>query len=217
MRKTQLSAFIVAALVLAACEPTPPTATPLAASASEICGGLDPTCVFDGEWTLNWETTNPANPLFPGESFSCDGTVTLTDHLNGSSFEGTWFINPDGSCDAISPVSGEVQQGRIRADGGLNFFMEVPPLEGPVKGEDNIWEDIFAGTGVTVPALIIGCGLDNVDNQMNGALIGPNRTTLSASASASLTCEEDVILLGDGTVIIVSDEIQLQIRFEGDR
>jgi len=220
MRKTQLSAFIVAALVLAACEPTPPTAAPLTRD-SGICGGdgdgeVRRTCVFDGTWTLNYETTNPANPWHPGESFSCDGTVTVTDHLNEFSFEGTWFMNPDGSCDAISPVSGEVQQGRLRADGGLNFFMEVPPPEGPVKSEDDIWEDVFAGTGVIIQALIAGCNINDADNQMNGALTA-NSTKLLASASASVTCEEEVILLGDGTVIIVSEEIQLQIRFDGNR
>lgn len=216
MTKMQSWAFVAAAFVLAACEPTPPTATPLAAPESVICGADAQTCTFDGTWTLNYETTNPANPIFPGDSFSCDGSITLTDYLNDYSFEGTWFINPDGSCGAISPVSGEVQQGRIRADGGLDFFLEVPPLTGPEKSEDDIWEDIFAGTGVIVPALLVGCGIADADNQMDGALIGPSRRTLSASASAKLTCDQVFIFVGDD-ILQVTDDVHLQIRFDGNR
>jgi hypothetical protein len=49
---------------------------------------------------------------------------------------------------------------------------------------------------------------------MNGAIAGPQ---LSASASASLTCEDTVIFLPDGSVVTVSDQLRLLIRFTGDR
>ena len=202
MRKTQLSAFIVAVLVLAACEPTPPTATPLAASASEICGDLDATCVFDGTWTLSIDEA----------SLTCSGSITLTDHLNGFSFEGTWLIETLGDCSQGSPVSGEVQEGRIRADGGLNFFMAVPPAEGLVKDVDNIWQDIFRGSGV-IDLNEFTCAISGTDNQMNGALSG---SALSASASGALICDQQVLIVGDN-VILIDDVTRIQIRFDGTR
>lgn len=202
MRKTQLSAFIVAVLVLAACEPTPPTATPLAASASEICGDLDATCVFDGTWTLSIDEA----------SLNCSGSITLTDHLNGFSFEGTWLIETLGDCSQGSPVSGEVQEGRIRDDGGVNFFMEVPPPVGLVKSVDNIWTDIFRGSGV-IDLDEFQCAIVDMDNQMNGALSG---SALSASATAALSCDEEVLIIGDN-VILIEEVARAQIRFNGTR
>ncbi len=204
MRTTQLSAFIVAALVLAACEPTPPTATPLPALTSEICGGDARTCVFDGTWTLLVEQDFV---------FTCPGSITLTDHLNGSSFEGTWFIEDSGACSDGSPVSGEVFAGLVRDDGGVEFFMEVPPLEGAVKDEDDIWEDIFAGAGILANNTFSGCAIRDTDNQMNGALLGQD---LAASASAALNCETEFFVVG-GEIFVIENLIRLQVRFEGDR
>ena len=208
MRKTQLSAFIVAALVLAACEPTPPTAAPLGLDPSEICGGApdDPirTCAFTGIWTL-----------FVEEDFvfTCPGSITLTDHLNGQSFEGTWLIPATDDCSDGSPVSGEVFAGLIRDDGGVEFFMEVPPLEGAVKDEDDIWEDIFAGAGIFENNAFSGCTIRDADNQMNGALVGQS---LAASASSALNCEDEFLIVGD-QILVVEDLIRIQIRFEGNR
>lgn len=204
MRTTQLSAFIVAALVLAACEPTPPTATPLPPLASEICGGSDRTCAFDGFWTLYVEEDFV---------FTCPGSITLTDYLNGQSFEGTWFIEDSSDCNDGSPVTGEVFGGLIRDDGGLEFFMEVPPLEGAVKDEDDIWEDIFAGAGIFENNAFSGCEIRDADNQMNGALAGQN---LSASASSALNCEDEFLIVGD-QILVVEDLIRIQIRFDGNR
>ena len=204
MRKTQLSAFIVAALVLAACEPTPPSAPPRDAQESQICAGEDRTCQFSGSWELN------LNDEF---FFICDGSVSITDHLNGITFEGTWFIDDSGDCSAGSPITGEVQAGRIRADGGLNFFMEVPPPEGLVKDEDDIWEDIFAGAGVLDPTIFAGCTISDADNQMNGALTG---SRMAVSASAALSCEDEIIFVGDN-VLVVEALVPIQVRFEGNR
>lgn len=204
MRKTQLSAFIVAAFVLAACEPTPPTATPLPALDSEICGGDARTCAFNGSWTL-----------FVEEDFvfTCPGSITLTDHLNGSSFEGTWLIEDSGGCSDGSPVSGEVFAGLLRDDGGVEFFMEVPPLQGAVKGEDDIWEDIFAGAGIFANNTFSGCAISDADNQMNGALVGQD---LEVSASAALNCENEFFVIG-GEIFVIENLIRLQVRFEGNR
>jgi hypothetical protein len=209
MRKTQLSAFIVAALVLAACEPTPPTAAPLAALSSEICGGTDRTCDFDGTWTMNVNLDNdPVDYVF-----ACPGSITLTDHLNGQTFEGTWLIEDLSDCSGGSPVSGEVFAGLIRDDGGVEFFMEVPPLEGAVKDEDDIWEDIFGGAGIFGNNAFSGCTIRDADNQMNGALLGSD---LAASASAALNCEDEFFIVGD-QILVVEALIRIQVRFEGDR
>jgi hypothetical protein len=214
MRKTQLSAFIVAALVLAACEPTPPTAAPLAPLASEICGGsadggIRRTCGFDGTWTLLVNVDN--DPV--DHVFTCPGSITLTDHLNGQSFEGTWLIEEDNDCSDGSPVSGEVFAGLIRDDGGIEFFMEVPPLEGAVKDEDDIWEDIFAGAGIFGNNAFSGCTIRDADNQMNGALVGQS---LAAAASAALNCEDQFFIVGD-QILVVEELIRIQIRFDGNR
>ena len=208
MRITQLSAFIAAALVLAACEPTPPTAAPLTRE-SGFCGvdgdgEIRRTCDFEGVWTL-----------FVEEDFvfTCPGSITLTDHLNGSSFEGTWLIPATNDCSDGSPVSGEVFAGLIRDDFGVEFFMEVPPLEGAVKDEDDIWEDIFAGAGIFENNAFSGCTIRDADNQMNGALVGQS---LAASASAALNCEDQFFIVGD-QILVVEELIRIQVRFDGDR
>lgn len=199
MKKAELSTLVVAALTLAACKaPDIPTATPIdRTSVPVFVGG-----VYDGTWRLNIDVV----------SFACSGSITLTDHLNGFSFEGTWLIEVLGDCSQGSPVSGEVQEGRIRADGGLNFFMAVPPAEGLVKDVDNIWQDIFRGSGV-IDLNEFTCAISGTDNQMNGALSG---SALSASASGALICDQQVLIVGDN-VILIDDVTRIQIRFDGTR
>ena len=149
---------------------------------------------YSGTWTLSWSTNNPTAG---GLTAACSGSITLGDQ-DDNRFGGTFIILADQGCIDGSPVSGAVMDGRIRSDGGLNFTMEVPPTVGEVKGEDDVWEDIFAGSAVILPDLILGCVIIDADNQMNGALTAG---TLAVSASASMQCP--------------SGTVQLQVRFTG--
>jgi predicted small secreted protein len=185
--------LVVGAFVLAACQSTP------FGSAVKVKG------TFLGTWVLSWSTNNPELEP-PGITSRCSGSITLGDQSKDE-FGGIFLINSDGECSDGSPVSGSIVDGFARADGGVNFTMTVPPAAGSdtiatPKSEDDIWEDVFAGSAVILPDLILGCSISNADNQMNGAISGDD---ISASASASLSCP------GAG------DAVQLQMRFEGAR
>lgn len=191
MRRHRLLIPVVGAFALFACQSTP------FGSAVDVKG------TFLGTWILSWSTNNP-NLEPPGITSRCSGSITLGDQSKDT-FGGIFLINADGECSDGSPVSGSIVDGFARADGGINFTMTVPPSAGSdtistPKSEDDIWEDVFAGSAVILPDLILGCSIGNADNQMNGAISGDD---VSASASASLGCP-------DGPV-------QLQMRFEGTR
>lgn len=194
MRRRLFIGVIAAALGLSACEDD----TPLG-NVDDFEGR------YEGTWTLSWETNNPlVNP--PGETSFCPGSITLGDHFRGT-FNGAFLILDEDDCADGSPVSGQVVDGRVRVDGGVNFTMIVPPTLGQEKPEDDIWEDVFAGSGVILPDLIIGCIIVDSDNQMTGAALGDR---LAASASASVSCP-------DPPADLESVAVQLQVRFEGNR
>ncbi|MEJ2370833.1 MAG: hypothetical protein P8Y07_08280 [Gemmatimonadales bacterium] len=196
--------LMVGAVALAGCDNTP-------------FGDADKVeCTFLGTWTLSWEGIDSFG--FPiGDESLCSGSVTLGDQSKDT-FGGIFLVLDDGDCDG-SPVSGSIVDGFARADGGVNFTMTVPPsaqsdtITSP-KSQDDIWEDIFAGTGIVDQNIFSGCRIADADNQMNGAISG---SELSASASASLSCEDTVIFLPDGSVVTVSDQLRLLMRFAGDR
>jgi hypothetical protein len=204
MRKTQVSALIATALfALAACDNTP------FGDAVKVKG------TYVGTWTLRWETIDNNLPVV--FTSLCSGSIKLGDQ-SGDTFGGIFLIMDDRDCDG-SPVSGSIVDGFARADGGINFTMTVPPSAGSdtissPKSEDDIWEDIFAGSGIVDQNIFSGCVIRDADNQMNGAISG---SSISVSASASLSCEDTVIFLPDGSVVAVQDQLGLLIRFKGDR
>lgn len=195
--------FAVGAVALAGCDNTP------FGDAVKVKG------TYAGTWTLSWETTDQGFPIV--FTSLCPGSVTLGDQ-SGESFGGIFLVINDQDCDG-SPVSGSIVDGFARADGGVNFTMTVPPSAGSdtitsVKKQDDIWEDIFAGAGVVDQNVFSGCVITDADNQMNGAITGPE---LEVAASASLTCQQTVIFLPDGSVVSVDDALRLLMRFSGDR
>ena len=202
MRKMQVSALIATALfALAACDNTP------FGDAVKVKG------TYVGTWTLVWETVDDGFPVV--FTSLCSGSIELGDQ-SGDTFGGIFLVVDDQDCDG-SPVSGSIVDGFARADGGVNFTMTVPPSAGSdtissVKGQDDIWEDIFAGSGIVDQNIFSGCVISDADNQMNGAISG---SELAVSASASLSCQDTVIFLPDGSVVAVEDLLGLQIRFRG--
>jgi len=198
MRQHRFLILVAGALALAACDTTP------FGDAVKVKGTYLSDSSGETGWFLSWETNNPEiNP--PGVTSLCSGSMTLGDQSKDQ-FGGIFLINDDGDCSDGTPVSGSIVDGFSRADGGINFTMTVPPAAGSdtistPKSEDDIWEDVFAGSAVILPDLILGCSISNADNQMNGAISGDQ---LSASASASISCPDG------GTV-------QLQLRFVGRR
>ena len=185
MRKVVTLLAVV--LTAAACEKD----TPLG-NVSDVDG------VYVGEWLLSWETNNPISSI-SGLTASCPGQITLENGFRDAIY-GAWLIRAEGDCFEGSPVSGELVDGFLRVDGGINFTMRVPPGLGLEKFEDDIWEDVFAGSAVILPDLIIGCLIVDADNQMTGAVSG---ASLGASASAGVVCPPEA---GFTT--------QLQIRFK---
>lgn len=153
---------------------------------------------YSGIWTLSWETNNPSSSI-TGMTAFCPGSITLENGFRDK-IDGAFLILDEGDCLEGSPVSGALVRGFLRVDGGINFTMMVPPGTGQEKREDDIWEDVFAGSGVILPDLIIGCLIVDADNQMTGAVIG---SRLAASASAGVTCSSST-----------TDLTQLQIRFD---
>jgi len=204
MRKMQVSALVATAFfALAACDNTP------FGDAVTVKG------TYVGTWTLTWETTDNLLPVL--FTSLCSGSIQLGDQ-SGEDFGGIFLVEDDRDCDG-SPVSGSIVDGFARADGGVNFTMTVPPSAGSdtissVKSQDDIWEDIFAGSGIVDQNIFSGCVISDADNQMNGAVSG---SELAASASASLSCEDTVIFLPDGSVVAVEDQLSLLMRFRGDR
>ena len=196
--------LMIGAVALAGCDNTP------FGDAVEVDG------TFLGSWTLSWEGID-TDGAPTGDEAVCPGSITLGDQSKDT-FGGIFLVIDDSDCDG-SPVSGSIVDGFARADGGVNFTMTVPPsaqsdtITSP-KSQDDIWEDIFSGTGIVDQNIFSGCRISDADNQMNGAIAG---SQLSASASASLTCEDTVIFLPDGSVVTVSDQLRLLMRFAGDR
>ncbi len=196
--------LMIGAFALISCDNTP------FGDAVEVDG------TYLGTWSLSWETVDNGLPV--GEISTCSGAVTLGDQKKDN-FGGIFLIVDDSDCVAGSPVSGSIVDGFARADGGVNFTMTVPPSAGSdsinsVKRQDDIWEDIFAGSGIVDQNIFSGCVISDADNQMNGAIAGAE---LSAAASASLSCEQTVIFLPDGSVVNVDDALRLLMRFEGSR
>lgn len=203
MRGKALWRLAVGAIALAGCDNTP------FGDAVKVKG------TYAGTWTLSWETVDAGFPIV--FTALCPGSITLGDQ-SGESFGGTFLVIDEGDCDG-SPVSGSIVDGFARADGGVNFTMTVPPSSGSdtisaVKTQDDIWEDIFAGAGVVNQNVFSGCRISDADNQLNGAIAGPE---LSVAASASLTCQQTVIFLPDGSVVNVDDALRMLMRFSGDR
>lgn len=221
MKKTHLSALVVAALTLIACDSTLiPTADPLSRTSGIDLGGA-----YDGSWVLTSivDTIIVDTTIVDADTIirlitvptirvsTCPGTLTLVDYLNRSTFEGSFLIHPTGCGDGHT-VSGEVADGRVRSDGGVAFTMRVPPTRGEEKSEDDIWEDIFVGTGVGEPERFIGCSMGDHDNQMNGAVSG---SQIAASASAELTCG-GVLFIQD-SLVVRETGLQLKVQFDGSR
>lgn len=173
-------------LIAAACEKD----TPLG-NVADVDG------TYNGEWLLSWQTNNPTSSI-TGLTAVCPGSITLDNGFRDA-IEGSFLILAQGDCFEGSPVSGALIDGILRVDGGINFTMAVPPTLGQEKFEDDIWEDVFAGSAVILPDLIIGCLIIDADNQMTGAVSGSD---LGASASAGVACP--------GTPSAIT---QVQIRF----
>ncbi len=153
---------------------------------------------YTGVWSLSWETNNPTSSV-TGMTAVCPGSISLDNGFRDA-ITGAFLILAEGDCFEGSPVSGALIDGFLRVDGGVNFTMRVPPGLGQEKFEDDIWEDVFAGSAIILPDLIIGCLIIDADNQMTGAVSGGS---LGASASAGVTCP--------GATSTIT---QLQVRFQ---
>ncbi|MFQ5679743.1 MAG: hypothetical protein ACE5HP_09845 [Gemmatimonadota bacterium] len=123
---------------------------------------------YTGDWTF--EAFDETGALT--STNTCPGSITLSEQ-EGRSFGGTFLVTAAGDCEGLSPISGELVNGEVRADGGLEFTLTVLPFVGPGAA---------------------GCTLVGGTNGMNGAVTG---AALSVFTTARLVCPA-----GDGQVQI---------------
>lgn len=152
---------------------------------------------YTGTWTIE---------LRPdiGVSGTCPGHVliraeSIKEQLEGSLFTGTYFIDALDDCIEGSTVTGEVLNGTIREDGGVNFGLDVPGSDG------NFFDDVLAGSGVNFSVLeAFSCAIQVIDtnNHMDGSIVNGR---LRAANSARLSCENTSETLENLTVRVSID------------
>lgn len=148
--------------------------------------------MYTGTWTIELEPNI-------GVSGTCPGHViiraeTVKERLEGSQFTGTYFIDALDDCTTGSTVTGEVLNGTLREDGGVNFGLDVPGSDG------NFFEDVLAGGGVNFEiAEALGCAIETADinNHMDGSIVGGR---LRAANSARLDCSLLMITATNDTI-----------------
>lgn len=122
-----------------------------------------PTLQIEGTYTGDWTFQSFDAFGAPIATAICPGTMTLADQ-DSKSFGGAYLVTASGDCTGLSPISGEIVDGQVRGDGGLNFTVTTAPFVGSPVG---------------------GCVLAAADSRMNG---GVNGTTLSVFTTGSLSC-----------------------------
>lgn len=80
---------------------------------------------FGGAWTFDVFIEG----VFASRT-TCPGTVTLAGQ-SGRTFGGGFIVDDEGDCAGITPISGEILEGAVRADGGVNFLASRIPVVGP--------------------------------------------------------------------------------------
>ncbi len=141
---------------------------------------------YSGDWTIEILPRHPTLSVFG----VCPGHViirreSVKERLLGSTFTGTYFIDAVSDCAGGSTVTGEVINGTLREDGGVNFGLDVPRSNG------NFFEDVLAGSGVNFsPTEALGCGLVAADlnNHMDGSIVADRLRTAN---SAGLACAQN--------------------------
>lgn len=135
---------------------------------------------YEGDWTIEILPNIGVLGVCPGHVIL--RAETLKERLLGATFTGTYFIDAAGDCLDGSTVTGEVINGTLREDGGVNFGLDVPRSDG------NFFEDVLAGSGVNFSSVeALGCALVNADvnNHMDGSIVSDR---LRAANSAGLDC-----------------------------
>lgn len=128
--------------------------------------GDDPTgpaLQIEGTYTGNWTFQSFDVNGTPTATVICPGSITLADQ-DAKSFGGAYLVTATGDCTGLSPISGEILDGQVRGDGGLNFTVATAPFVGAPVG---------------------GCVLAAANHRLNGAV---NSMTLSVFTTGSLTC-----------------------------
>lgn len=130
---------------------------------------------YDAAWTIHVSNVETGE----SETLVCPGSVSLTSGSAESTFRGTYQIRSEGGCAAGSPISGDVDDGTVRRDGGLNFVLKVPEEGGTV------FEDLVLVLGNS--SVIQGaCLITDADEFLTGTIEGEE---LRAAADAILSCD----------------------------
>lgn len=156
---------------------------------------------IEGTYTGTWTIELRPNIGVAGE---CPGHVliraeSIKEQLEGSLFTGAYFIDALDDCVDGSTVTGEVLNGTMREDGGVNFGLDIPGSDG------NFFDDVLAGSGVNFPVLeAFSCSIEVIDinNHMDGSIVDGR---LRAANSARLNCEDTSETLENLTVRVSID------------
>lgn len=95
------------------------------------CGTNDPagpTLDVEGTYVGQWTFDVFIEGDFVSRSV-CPGSITLAGQ-SGRSFGGTFLVRDEGDCAGLAPLSGEVLEGSVRADGGVDFLLSRVPVVG---------------------------------------------------------------------------------------
>lgn len=139
-----------------------------AAIAVGACGTnspAGPTLDVEGTYTGQWTFDVFIEGEFESRSV-CSGSITLAGQ-SGSSFGGAFLVQDEGDCAGLAPISGDVLEGTVRADGGVEFLLSRIPV---------------VGIGVAGCAVVVDV---EQGGEASGAVSGPE---LSVLAVVGLDC-----------------------------
>lgn len=141
---------VAAALVVGACGTNSPAG---------------PTLDVEGTYTGQWTFDVFIEGDFESRSV-CPGSITLAGQ-SGRTFGGSFLVRDEGDCAGLAPVSGDVLEGSVRADGGLEFLLS---------------RVLVVGAGVAGCSVLVD---EEQGGEASGAVTGPE---LSVLVLAGLDC-----------------------------
>lgn len=138
---------------------------------------------YDASWSIRISNLETG----ASEELVCPGSVSLVSGSGSSTFSGTYQIQASGGCAQGSPVSGDVTDGTVRRDGGLDFALDVAGEGGSVF--ENL--TIVVGNSSVIQG---ACLITDADEFVTGTIQGDQ---LDAAADAVLDCDTG----GESTVL----------------
>lgn len=87
-----------------------------------------PILQIEGTYAGSWAFDFFIEGAFQSRSV-CPGSITLADQT-GRTYGGAFVVDDEGDCLGLSPISGDVLEGSVRANGGVDFQISRVPVVG---------------------------------------------------------------------------------------